>query len=253
MNQMKNRLLEIMAYRNMTISELSNASGLSIETVKNLVYGRVNDPRLSTLLPICDALNCSLDYLLGRGRIALQQARDFSNHSIKLVEKIIDIEYKLSYAPISDGKQLRSIIMPNHIIKDVVSYDSCGLGYIDVTHILSRNPRENITCGILLRGDHLSPIYFDKDILLVNCERIPEIGEIGIWICDQKLYIRRYLFSDEFGGILQPLLRHGTPLHSKSLSPNCFGTVLGVYRGNPSFLDNNDPALINNLSPNHYS
>ena len=246
MNIMKNRLLELMTYRNMSISELSNVSGLSVETIKNLVYGRVSDPRLSTLLPICDALNCSLDYLLGRGRVSLQQARDFSNHSIKLVEKIVDVEYRLSCAPIAGSKNLRSIIMPNHIIKDATSYDTCNLGYIDVTTTQPLYPGQDITCGVLLRGDYLSPVYFDKDILLINCERIPEIGEIGIWICDKKIYIRRYLFSHELGGILQPLLRRGTPLHNKDFASSCFGTVLGVFRGEPYFLENNDPTLISN-------
>ena len=50
---------------NLTIKQLSYASDLSEETIKAILYSRVKDIKLSTAIKLANALNCSLDDLVG--------------------------------------------------------------------------------------------------------------------------------------------------------------------------------------------
>lgn len=56
-------LLKIKGY---SLQDLANKSGLPLDTVKNLYYGRIDNPKIETLIAIADALGISLDYLVGR-------------------------------------------------------------------------------------------------------------------------------------------------------------------------------------------
>lgn len=228
---LKDKILEMMSLRDMTIQQLSVYSGLSIDTIKNLIYGRVTDPKLSTIIPLCKALNCSMDYILGHEHIALQQMRDFPSHSINLIQRIIDIESGLLSKGSKDHKAYRTVIIPNRFASDNMLYDSCVIGYIDVSDILPKYSHETITCGFLLQGDELAPFYFSDDILLINGERHPHSNEIGIWFCDQHMYIRRYHYNENGSGSLLPLQPNRGIMSMKNHNFQCFGTVISVFRG----------------------
>lgn len=241
----KEKLLELMNYRNMNMQQLSDYSGLSVETIKNLVYGRVSDPKLSTLFPLCEALNCSLDYLTGHGRVALQQARDFPNHSIKFVEQIVNAEYLLNCRCQTEQREYRTVIVPSRFAADNMIYDSSGIGIIDVSAQLELYSRETITCGAFIQGNELEPVFYDGDILLINCERHPYSNEMGVWLSNDKLYIRRYLYGENGNSRLCPIQNRGTETLMRNGKFQCFGTILGVYRGEMEFPDTKEqPHLL---------
>lgn len=56
-------LLEITGWG---LQELANRSNLPYDTVKSIYYGRIENPRIETLIAIADAFSISLDYLVGR-------------------------------------------------------------------------------------------------------------------------------------------------------------------------------------------
>ncbi len=55
-----NRILELCAQKNMTISALIRSSGLPPSTVKNIINGGSQNPGVVTLKQICDGLDISL-------------------------------------------------------------------------------------------------------------------------------------------------------------------------------------------------
>lgn len=228
---LKDKILEMMSCRNMTIQQLSEYSGLSIDTIKNLIYGRVTDPKLSTIIPLCKALNYSMDYILDHEYVASQKVRDLPSHSVNLIKHMIDIECGLQSKSSKDHKAYRTVIIPNHFASDNMLCDSCVIGYIDVSDILPKYSHEAITCGLLLQGDGLAPFYFPDDILLINGERHPYSNEIGIWFCDQHMYIRRYHHSENGFGSLLPLQPNHGIMSMKNHNFQCFGTIISVFRG----------------------
>ena len=56
----RNRILQLCTKRNITISKLITLSALPPSTIKNIFYGRSNDPKLLTIKKICDGLDITL-------------------------------------------------------------------------------------------------------------------------------------------------------------------------------------------------
>lgn len=56
----KNRIHQICAKRNITISKLAALTALSPSSIKNILYGRSVNPKILTLKKICDGLDISL-------------------------------------------------------------------------------------------------------------------------------------------------------------------------------------------------
>ena len=65
-NIVRNRLVTLLGITGWNLQELSRRSDVAFDTVKNLYYGRIENPRIETLIAIADAFSISLDYLVGR-------------------------------------------------------------------------------------------------------------------------------------------------------------------------------------------
>ena len=65
-NIVKTRLAILLKITGWSLQELANRSGLPFDTVKNLYYGRIENPKIETLIAVADAFGISLDYLVGR-------------------------------------------------------------------------------------------------------------------------------------------------------------------------------------------
>lgn len=56
----KSRILQLCGERNLTINKLASLSALPPSSVKNILYGKSNDPKLTTIKKICDGLEITL-------------------------------------------------------------------------------------------------------------------------------------------------------------------------------------------------
>ena len=56
----KNRILHLCAERNITINKLATLCALPPSSVKNILYGRSNDPKILTIKKLCDGLDMTL-------------------------------------------------------------------------------------------------------------------------------------------------------------------------------------------------
>lgn len=56
----KNRMLQLCAERDITINKLAIMSALPPSSIKNILYGKSNDPRIRTLKKLCDGLEITL-------------------------------------------------------------------------------------------------------------------------------------------------------------------------------------------------
>ena len=57
----KNRLLELMGERNMSIYKLSIESAVPPSSIKNILYGKSKNPGIVTIKMLCDGLGISLN------------------------------------------------------------------------------------------------------------------------------------------------------------------------------------------------
>ena len=65
-NIMVENINRLLYQKNWSIRQLADEAELPFESVKKLVGGKVNNPTIYTISKVCDALNCSIDYILGR-------------------------------------------------------------------------------------------------------------------------------------------------------------------------------------------
>jgi len=56
----RNRILQLCNERDLTINKLSTISAISPSSIKNILYGKSQDPKLSTIKKLCDGLEITL-------------------------------------------------------------------------------------------------------------------------------------------------------------------------------------------------
>ena len=56
----RNRILELCGERNISINKLANICGLPPSSVKNILYGKRQNPKILTVKMICDGLGITL-------------------------------------------------------------------------------------------------------------------------------------------------------------------------------------------------
>ena len=56
----RDRILRLCAERSITINKLATLSALPPSSVKNILYGRSQDPKILTIKKICDGLDITL-------------------------------------------------------------------------------------------------------------------------------------------------------------------------------------------------
>ena len=58
----KNRILKLCDEKDLTINALATTAGLPPSSIKNILYGKSQNPKIATIKIICDGLNISLKY-----------------------------------------------------------------------------------------------------------------------------------------------------------------------------------------------
>ena len=59
----RNRILQLCGERNISINKLANICGLPPSSVKNILYGKSQNPKVLTIKMICDGLGLSLIHI----------------------------------------------------------------------------------------------------------------------------------------------------------------------------------------------
>ena len=59
-NAVKNRILSLCKEKRFTINKLATESGVAPSTVKNILYGKSQNPGIVTIKMLCDGLGISL-------------------------------------------------------------------------------------------------------------------------------------------------------------------------------------------------
>ncbi|MCL2355804.1 MAG: helix-turn-helix transcriptional regulator [Defluviitaleaceae bacterium] len=59
-SEMRGRILRLCGERNLTINKLAAISNLPPSSVKNIIYGKSNDPKITTIKKICDGFGMTL-------------------------------------------------------------------------------------------------------------------------------------------------------------------------------------------------
>lgn len=223
------KLGELMRLNNMSLEELAERSGLPLPTVRNLYYGKVDDPKVSTLLAISKVFNTSINCLVGEchhtpdERALLQYYRACGNHGKSLVR--ISAKYEALSAKEEReavGKHSIECLIPHCDIYHGIVYDECQ------TETQFTAVPEAVV-GIKMTNNCLMPVYCQGDVILV-ADRFPLSSEYGVFYYHGRAYIREYVERDG-KYILKCLHKFDKDMVFDRMDDiECLGTCCGVIR-----------------------
>ena len=252
--------------RKMTNERLSERSGIPLGTLSKLMAGMNESPKLSNIVAICNALDCSVDfiitgnpentnnYTLSREEIRLvEQYRKLDRWGKELTDAVLAHEEARAFA--KDEKEKSSspvqekgiILFPKQSAgryagaqtktgkRTLMLYElpvSAGSGvYLDdskAERLSISNNAKTMEADYALRisGNSMEPKYHNGDVLLVQSAETVEVGEAGIFLLDGSGFFK--IFGGDRLISLNP--DYGPILLKDFTDIQCRGRVIGRLR-----------------------
>lgn len=222
------RLRELLQEYGWNIQDLADMTDLPLETIRNIYYGKVKDPKVSTVMAISKVLHISVNYLMGESintkqeEMLIRHYRKCGQHGKSVVNLIAKYEADLAKTERESQKE-------KHRIPCVVPFGSIseGIKYTDSEVVDEFTDNKEAYLAIEITSNALAPIYFKGDRILVE-DRFPESGEKAFFSKDCILYCKKYIETHE-GAFIQSLNKHTSDLEQLG-EMDCVGTCIGVIR-----------------------
>ena len=185
------RIREILISMEWSKEKLAEKSGLPLETVKNIYYGRTVNPTVSTVLAISNATGHSMNCLMGQcpntpnENAILRNYRACGPRGKNLIELIAKYEAgSVKSEREATDKHLIPCLLPHGDIHRGIIYDTC-----ESIEIETSTPEAYIS--IRMTSNDLAPKYCKNDIILLE-NRFPANGECAAFFQHDRLYIRQF-------------------------------------------------------------
>ena len=258
------RIKKLKNEKHLTNEQLADQSGIPRGTLSKILAGMSESPKLSNIVAICDALGCTVEYIvtgapentnnytLSGDEIAMvEQYRLLDSWGRDLVNTVLSKETERIGAnaaveapsvhqtskilrPISGGKRYSGERVSGGK-RPITLYElpvSAGTGmYLDS----STGEKITVPVGpktadadyaLRISGNSMEPKYHNGDVLLVENADSIEIGELGIFLLDGCGFFKVY-----GGDRLISLNKEYGPILLKDFSDvQCKGRVIGRLR-----------------------
>ncbi|MBQ8212751.1 MAG: LexA family transcriptional regulator [Clostridia bacterium] len=250
----------------LTNEQLAERSGIPLGTLSKILAGMSDSPKLSTMIALCGALDCSVEYIvsgtpentnnytLSAEEIGMiEDYRRLDSWGVALVNTIIEKERERiesadvahpSAPAVSAGRVLRPIRPVSRYagerkartgkrpIKLFELPVSAGVGvYLDdaqadTINIPNTDKTADADYALRISGNSMEPKYHSGDVLLVQSADAVEQGEMGIFLLDGSGYFKVY-----GGDRLLSLNPEYGPIMLKDFSDvHCKGRVVGKLK-----------------------
>ncbi|HOA84905.1 MAG: helix-turn-helix domain-containing protein [Clostridiales bacterium] len=249
--------------KKITNEQLSEMTGIPLSTLSKMLAGFSESPKLSNIVAICEALDCSLDYIvngipentnnytLEPDEIRfIEEYRKLDRHGREVVRAVLDKELeRLTVEEYKNAASPRAKILPMRKVSSPVAMQD-GAEYAKRAILLYNLPvsagpgeyledsaAEEITIpdnaktkdadfALCISGDSMEPKYSDGDIVLVQrCDEV-QVGEPAIYLLDGAGYFK--IFGGDRLISLNP--EYGDILLKNFTEVRCSGRVIGKLR-----------------------
>ena len=221
------KLKEIMRVKGVDCRELSNSSEVPLETIRNLYYGKVTDPKVSTVTAISKALGCSVNHLMGEEIYTPKEVnlilnyRKCGSHGKALMYLVGRYEAMTARHDCDDAYVVPCFV-PEGAMVDGFEYKCSEV--IDV-----ETDCEDAYAAIKVTSNNFMPSFCEGDIILLE-DRFPEDGERAVFVIDGIGYFRRFVEKNG-RNVLRSISRHGEDIVIKMTDAVHFvGTYIGVIK-----------------------
>ena len=222
-------LKDLLEKNHMSYQKLAELSGLPEETVRNLYYGKVKDPKGSTLLAISRVLRVSVNRLAGERLYTKEEEtlimnhRRCSQHGKNMIEFVARFEANLTkHERETENKYKIPCIIPIAAVADGMRYDSGKYEYVDTV-----DPKAYL--AIECNTNRLSPTYCKGDKILLE-NRYPNSGESGMFFDHDIIYFRQYIEHDKGYTLKSHHIQQSDLNFTRMDNIKCMGTCIGIIR-----------------------
>ena len=215
--------------RNMSLNDLADIVDIPFETLRNLYYSKVQNPKLSTIVSICDALDVPVDYMLNRNTFSneefdiIKNYRDCGVHGKSFIKTTSQLEAQMAkHQRNCKDKHLILCIVPSAFVDDGYIHTSCSF-----KQILS--PTKNSYLAIEINSNNFAPVYCKYDRIVLE-NRFPSDGEIAVFLYKNKEFIRIFRQNGN-QYILESITGRGSNIELTKMNECvCLGTCIDVIR-----------------------
>lgn len=217
MDNLRENLLMYIAQPDITLKGLADASGVSIDTLKSLLYGKVTDCKISTAEKLACALGVGITELIGSKSVDPITVNNVANcrllpeHQLYLVRWFITRQVDMALKYKKRGEKVISVIKPllrNNSLKMTNMMEPLCIDH------LPENVKANVFLGLELTCDHYMPYFSPYDVLLLAADREGLDGEFcAIIYYDTIFIVRKHIYTEEgqtqveYLGLFDPAFR----------------------------------------------
>ena len=232
------RIKKLKSEKKITNEQLSRMTGIPLGTLSKFLAGISDSVKLSNIISVCNALDCSLDYIIS-GQPENTNNYTLTPGEIKCISRSVyggvaaDAGIIRNRGPVRRRYGEATGALGGK--REIPLYDlpvSAGIGeYLDGESAESITiPRDKKTDGadfaLRISGNSMEPKYHNGDVLLVeSCDAV-EVGEPCVYILDGNGYFK--IFGGDCLISLNP--EYGRILLKDFTEISCAGRVLGRLR-----------------------
>ena len=224
------RLKDILNEKKISLEYYSQLSGVPMETLRNIYYGRTSNPNIKTVMAMAEALDMTINSLLGvenatnnEERKLINYYRNCGKHGKNVILNIAKYESTLMRENIDGVRQYK---VP--CLKSELDIYRGQLFDTESPYEVYTNKKEVYMAFETMVND-ASPTYCKGDILLLE-NRFPISGEHAVFLREDKVFVKKFIEKKD-GYCLNPIHRIGNEIYFKKLENiECLGTVCGIIR-----------------------
>ena len=222
------RLKEILNEKKISLEYYSQISGVPMETLRNIYYGRTSNPNIKTVMAMAEALDMTINAFLGVENIVskeeFQLIQDYRNCTRHGKNRIL----LLAKHEAQSGKLLKEE-MGKYKIPCLSAGDDLfhqGRYCFEERGEITTDKKEAYLAFRTNINDY-APTYCKGDIILIE-NRFPKSGEQAVFYYEEKIILRIFVEEQE-GYQLKCFHKIGKSLFLKRLEGvECLGTCCGV-------------------------
>ncbi len=225
------RLRQLFLERKITWQECADLANIPLETMRNLYYGKVKDPKVSTMLNLSHVLHVSVNWLMGESvaskdeDLLLQHYRMCGVHGKSILQQTAKYEALTA----KDERETPGRHSIPCIVPDGLACEGMKYGTGETKEIYTTESEAFIALEV--PNNNWAPRYCKYDRILLK-DRFPKNGEEALFTYKNEIYFRKYIEGDR-EHILRCINNRHTDLIFKRMdcqSLVCIGTAIGIIR-----------------------
>ena len=224
------RLKEILSEKKISLEYYSQMSNVPIETLRNIYYGRTSNPNIKTVMDMAEALDMTINSLLGVENISNHEEQQLINYYRSCGKHGKDIIMNMAkYEAALSGKEKESSKKYKVICLKAKGDLFPGLLYDPEAPYEIFTDKKEAYLAFETSVNDAAPTYCKGDIIFFE-NRFPSSGEHGLFLKDELAMIRIF-FEEKDGYYLRPIHKIGNELYLKKFDYiQCLGTYCGMIR-----------------------